>query len=154
MHDHRLPLLLLAISLPVTTSYGRVYSLSPHLGDVGGGMRVNLTGRDFVDYGDVRCRFGTNAWTRATVDTATSMHCLTPANFSDQLLFPLASPSGRVDVPVEVTFNGVTWSSSDTWFAFYDLANRALVPPALPLEPSEPPPFLSDEPPLTICVRR
>ena len=53
MHDHRLPLLLLAISLPVTTSYGRVYSLSPHLGDVGGGMRVNLTGRDFVDYGDV-----------------------------------------------------------------------------------------------------
>ena len=37
------------------------------LGDVGGGMRVNLTGRDFVDYGDVRCRFGTNAWTRATV---------------------------------------------------------------------------------------
>ena len=43
MHDHRLPLLLLAISLPVTTSYGRVYSLSPHLGDVGGGMRVNLT---------------------------------------------------------------------------------------------------------------
>ena len=117
----RLPLLLLALSLPVTTSYGRVYSLSPHLGDVGGGMRVNLTGRDFVDYGDVRCRFGTNAWTRATVDTATSMHCLTPANFSDQLLFPLASPSGRVDVPVEVTFNGVTWSSSDTWFAFYDL---------------------------------
>ena len=109
----RLPLLLLALSLPVTTSYGRVYSLSPHLGDVGGGMRVNLTGRDFVDYGDVRCRFGTNAWTRATVDTATSMHCLTPANFSDQLLFPLASPSGRVDVPVEVTFNGVTWSSSD-----------------------------------------
>ena len=70
----RLPLLLLALSLPVTTSYGRVYSLSPHLGDVGGGMRVNLTGRDFVDYGDVRCRFGTNAWTRATVDTATSMH--------------------------------------------------------------------------------
>ena len=69
MHDHRLPLLLLALSLPVTTSYGRVYSLSPHLGDVGGGMRVNLTGRDFVDYGDVRCRFGTNAWTRATVDT-------------------------------------------------------------------------------------
>ena len=63
MHDHRLPLLLLALSLPVTTSYGRVYSLSPHLGDVGGGMRVNLTGRDFVDYGDVRCRFGTNAWT-------------------------------------------------------------------------------------------
>ena len=61
----RLPLLLLALSLPVTTSYGRVYSLSPHLGDVGGGMRVNLTGRDFVDYGDVRCRFGTNAWTRA-----------------------------------------------------------------------------------------
>ena len=53
MHDHRLPLLLLALSLPVTTSYGRVYSLSPHLGDVGGGMRVNLTGRDFVDYGDV-----------------------------------------------------------------------------------------------------
>ena len=49
----RLPLLLLALSLPVTTSYGRVYSLSPHLGDVGGGMRVNLTGRDFVDYGDV-----------------------------------------------------------------------------------------------------
>ena len=44
MHDHRLPLLLLALSLPVTTSYGRVYSLSPHLGDVGGGMRVNLTG--------------------------------------------------------------------------------------------------------------
>ena len=120
-HLLRLPLLLLALSLPVTTSYGRVYSLSPHLGDVGGGMRVNLTGRDFVDYGDVRCRFGTNAWTRATVDTATSMHCLTPANFSDQLLFPLASPSGRVDVPVEVTFNGVTWSSSDTWFAFYDL---------------------------------
>ena len=55
MHaDRRLPLLLLALSLPVTTSYGRVYSLSPHLGDVGGGMRVNLTGRDFVDYGDVR----------------------------------------------------------------------------------------------------
>ena len=121
MPFRRLPLPLLALSLPVTTSYGRVYSLSPHLGDVGGGMRVNLTGRDFVDYGDVRCRFGTNAWTRATVDTATSMHCLTPANFSDQLLFPLASPSGRVDVPVEVTFNGVTWSSSDTWFAFYDL---------------------------------
>ena len=52
-HLLRLPLLLLALSLPVTTSYGRVYSLSPHLGDVGGGMRVNLTGRDFVDYGDV-----------------------------------------------------------------------------------------------------
>ena len=58
-HLLRLPLLLLALSLPVTTSYGRVYSLSPHLGDVGGGMRVNLTGRGFVDYGDVRCRFGT-----------------------------------------------------------------------------------------------
>ena len=57
MPFRRLPLLLLALSLPVTTSYGRVYSLSPHLGDVGGGMRVNLTGRDFVDYGDVRCRF-------------------------------------------------------------------------------------------------
>ena len=52
-HLLRLPLLLLALSLPVTTSYGRVYSLSPHLGDVGGGMRVNLTGRGFVDYGDV-----------------------------------------------------------------------------------------------------
>ena len=52
MPFRRLPLPLLALSLPVTTSYGRVYSLSPHLGDVGGGMRVNLTGRDFVDYGD------------------------------------------------------------------------------------------------------
>ena len=66
----RLPLLLLALSLPVTTSYGRVYSLSPHLGDVGGGMRVNLTGRDFVDYGDVRCLRSSYP---STIRTATSL---------------------------------------------------------------------------------
>ena len=111
-HLLRLPLLLLALSLPVTTSYGRVYSLSPHLGDVGGGMRVNLTGRDFVDYGDVRCRFGTNA-------LASSVVCQLPP-----LELPVDHPNRDepVRVCVEVTTNNDPDQATDDCqlFTYFD----------------------------------
>jgi hypothetical protein len=81
-------------------------------------MRVNLSGMHFVDYGDVRARWGGGTWTRATVVSPTQITTLSPENFSH------AAAQDRLLAPVEVSLNGVTWSAGTTaFFTFYDLGD-------------------------------
>ena len=94
----------------------KVRSVRPHLGCYTGGMQVNVSGANFVSYGDVRVRWGGNTWTRATVVSATMITTLSPQNFSH------ATGVSEVLAPVEVSLNGVTWSVGTTaFFTFYAL---------------------------------
>ena len=90
--------------------------MTPHLGERGGGMLVNVSGSNFRDFGDARCRFGNNNQrTYATVRSRELMQCVTPA-YPESSMF-----SGRQEVTLEVTLNGVdyTRSASASRFTFY-----------------------------------
>lgn len=106
----------------------RVHRLVPDLGDFRGGDLVNVTGTSFYDFGDVKCSFGARERVAGTVVSASRIVCRTPP-YPEELL-----ELGRADVRVEVSLNGVDYTSSvaASSFTFYDRARVrfSLVEPA------------------------
>ena len=96
----------------------KVHALAPNIGDIGGGMLVNVSGKGFRDFGDVKCRFGGATWTMpATVASPEQMRCHTPVYPIERLIH------GRREVNLEVTLNGIDYTSSiasTVAFSLYD----------------------------------
>ena len=69
-------------------------------------LEVNGTG--FADYGDTRCRFGGEVWTRATVLSRHLLRCHTPV-WPTELMW-----HGVHEAPLEVSFTGHDYTNS-TW---------------------------------------
>jgi hypothetical protein len=111
---------LLTLLLPfVVAAVGRrikVHEIEPNLAHrdaAGTALLVNGTG--FADFGDTRCRFGGELWTRATVMGRHMLRCHVPIWPAERMWH------GVMAVPLEVSLNGVDYSVSGTLFTFYDL---------------------------------
>ena len=94
----------------------RIHGTSPHLADMGGGTLINVTGTGFRNFGDTRCRFGSEqGLTYATVFSRELLQCRTPA-------YALPMTGGRRELRLEVTLNGVDYTRSPTasHFLIYD----------------------------------
>jgi hypothetical protein len=97
----------------------KIDAVSPNLGDIGGGMRVNVSGRSFRDFGHTLCRFGGAPWIMpATVESPERMSCRTPSYPLERL------QSSRRELTLEISLNGVDWTRSipaTTAFTYYNL---------------------------------
>lgn len=97
----------------------KIARIAPHLGERGGGMLVNVSGTNFRDYGDPRCRFGDYSMrTYATVRSLELIQCRTP-NFA----IGEAAMMYRDEVVLEVTLNGVDYTRTPgglSRFTFFD----------------------------------
>ena len=114
----RLPLFLLA-QLVICARRIKVHEVVPNLAHRDASYtRLLVNGTGFVDYGDTRCRFGGELWTRASIHSRQSLSCRTPT-------WPLERMwHGVSEVPLEVALNGQDYTISLTAFTFYDLQVR------------------------------
>lgn len=75
-------LLLLVATAPPAAARGRcttkVHEVTPHLTHWRPGMVINVTGTDFISYGDVRCNLGGDIWVPGTVGASTWLTCVAP----------------------------------------------------------------------------
>jgi hypothetical protein len=80
---------------------------------------LQVSGTQFRDYGDVRCRFASAAGlTYATVLSTELLQCRTPA-------YDVQMPLGRRELRLEVTLNGVDYTQSTTSSLFTFCAHRS-----------------------------
>ena len=96
-----------------------VHLLRPTRGPVGGGTLVEVQGGPFAlrsaALGALYCRFGALGLSRAQLVSETIVECLAP-------------PHVAGDVPVEVSLNGLDFSSSGLTFAFIGPTIQSVVP--------------------------
>ena len=125
-----------------------ILEVAPKGGPVEGGTTIFITGRKnpssgaypFVDLGDARCKFHGGATSVATVINRSLLHCVTPpcesSRCADDNPPPGYATGGLTSVPVEVTLDGVYYSTSGRRFTFYEpsrVAVSSLTPRGGPL---------------------
>jgi hypothetical protein len=84
----------------------------PHSGPTSGGTEVTLAGIWFLNYPSLyctpKCRFGSKVIDGEFVDTV-RVKCRSPSN-----------PGHSSEVPIEVSFNGLDWTSDGASFVYYN----------------------------------
>lgn len=102
----------------------KVQQLSPSFGRNAGGLLVNVTGKGFVIATDPKCQFGgeDTMIVNATVVSANFVQCWSPLNFETDGGIPWTRSYDVYARVVEVSLNGVDWTTSSKPFTYYGAA--------------------------------
>lgn len=88
-------------------------------GPLDGGTTVTVTGAEFHDHGDMKCRFGQSE-VQALFVNDTLLKCVSPM-CSESTCLTGGTVVG-LGVPLEVSMNGVTFTGTGLQYHFYDMA--------------------------------
>ena len=107
----------------------KVQHLSPSFGRDAGGLLVNVTGKGFVVATDPKCQFGgeDTMIVNATVKSANFIQCWSPPNAETDGGIPWTRSYDIYSRVVEVSLNGVDWTTSSKPFTYYGAACRSPV---------------------------
>ena len=95
-----------------------IYDVFPRGGPFTGSTKVLISGTNFEDIGDCKCRFGGTEVAAVCVNS-TLIECTTPACTPPSC--ELAESELDVPVSIEVSLNGVTFTSSGQMFTYVDM---------------------------------